>query len=1096
MATKTTEIKFLGLGNNPSDYVCKDGNLALAINMVHEQGSLRPAKETAPRLLVTMPVGYHVIYRHCHASYRHLVYRDAEGALKWINEDSVTEEAITVHGQRLGTDGDWVNAPDIKCIIGQGHILKITTESQNYVFLWKESESENDGESGNYHFLGHEVPELDIRFGLVAHTYKSSDQIDSFKKDFDLSYYLDSKKKSILVNENYKLPSLMTTDCILERDPSIEAETSGGETKTNAPADGTNTETPAEGTGTNTDTSGGETNTETSNEETDGNSIKGGNNFLPDDVKSVSDAVLGEANKFNNEWCTEKGYFSQPFLVRASLLLFDGTTTRDTAPVLMIPSTKTNPVAPIMMIRKEGVYFDMHGVACSLRYFIPQSMKETLEQWKDIIRGINIYVSAPFYTYDPDGKCKRFVSPFWRGGDELSYSGPTLFNTIEKTYILAATPDESRDQLLRQDNFLKEWSGPYSSHTVTFDTTNSSIVHIHEDGYYCGVLTTTGNKKKTFFSTRNFNTNVPDATNVLRFSPIAHIPLPWKSASQMREEIRSCSLFYLAESVDVEDIVYDGADLDLSGGKLSNITTKETLSTEFESHHSLIPSGIYSYNNRLNEIGIKKHLFQGFTSGQLLPKCDQEATIRQTDVFVYVRKANRLFVMRRTDNTEHNWCLPRLYTYYPDPDAYRMVIYIHEQDGNFYNELPLREHRGLNAAIYCGSIADFPDKSWVEDPEGEKYRELMQSVTNNETERSENLLYTTEVNNPFVFKARNVEQIGNGKIITLAPSTLPLSQGQYGFAEMYCFTTDGIWALKVSDTGGWSAKQPFHYDVVLKENRNNILRMERDIIFSSQRGLMMLAGNSIDCISEVFHGEMDALLNGKAWSQQYLREWKEVIDSSVLPRVWTGKDKVMRGVTMYDDFSSFISNAVYLYDYTHQRIIIGNPCRFFSYVFSLEDRFWTTVPLRILAAVNSFPECIANVYDCYNNKNALVDFAASDSIIEEGETMDRITMPENGLLLTRPIKLSSPSVQKTIRTINLHGVFDKTHAAMILLGCNDNLMKDWFVVSSCEGSRLPFRYGTPFKAFRLAVVTRLDKGESVDGATIEYEYKELNKERQ
>ena len=110
--------------------------------------------------------------------------------------------------------------------------------------------------------------------------------------------------------------------------------------------------------------------------------------------------------------------------------------------------------------------------------------------------------------------------------------------------------------------------------------------------------------------------------------------------------------------------------------------------------------------------------------------------------------------------------------------------------------------------------------------------------------------------------------------------------------------------------------------------------------------------------------------------------------------------------------------------------------------------------------------------------------------------MDRITMPENGLLLTRPIKLSSPSVQKTIRTINLHGVFDKTHAAMILLGCNDNLMKDWFVVSSCEGSRLPFRYGTPFKAFRLAVVTRLDKGESVDGATIEYEYKELNKERQ
>lgn len=1061
MATKTTEIGLLGLGNNPNDYDCKDGNLALAVNVVHEHGSLRPMADTAPRIMTSMPQGYEVIYRHCHASYRHLIYRDDSDKLRWTDEDGVAEDALVRTGNTLGKEGDWIAASGIRCIIALGHTMKVSTESQNYFFLWKES-SEKGGE-GYYHFLGHEIPELDIRFGLVAHKYRSSDQIDAFRKDFDLNYYLDSTKKQFVVNENYKLPSIITTDRILERDPSTNSLESSDEA------------------------SGGDNAT---------NSVAGGNNFLPDDVKAVGDAVLGEANKFNNEWCAEHGYFSQPFLVRATLLLFDGTTTRDTAPVLMIPSNKTNPVAPIMMIRKEGVYFDMHGVGCSLRYIIPSSMKEKLEEWKDIIRGINIYVSAPFYTYDPDGKCRSFVAPYWKGKTDYAYTGPTLFKAIESARILSATPEDPRDQLIENVNFFNEGGWSYDRHTVTFESTNDNIVYIKEDGYFCGLLTTSGNKIKTFFSMRNFNTDVPDATNKMRFSPIAHIPLPWKTPSQMQEEIRSCSLFYLAESIDTEDIKYDGADLDLSGGKLSNITTKEVMASEFESHHKLIPEGITSYNNRLNENGIKKYLFQGFKSYQMLPKFDMEATIRQTDVFVFIRKANRVFVVRRTDYAEHHWSIPKLYTYYPDPDAYRMVIYIHEQDGNFYDELPMREHRGLNAAIYCGSVAKFPDRTWTEDADGSKFQELLASVTDNETERSHNLLYTSEVNNPFVFKAKNVEQIGNGKIIALAPATLPLSQGQYGYAEMYCFTTDGIWALKVSETGGWSAKQPFHYDVVLAENKNNILRMERDILFSSQRGLMMLAGNSIDCISEVFNGDMDSMLNGKAWSQQYFKSWSSVLMNNIFTKTWFGDDKDFATLPLFHDFHKFIVNAVYLYDYTHKRIIIGNPSYAFAFVFSLEDRLWTSVPIRILSAVNSFPECMANIRDVYTQKNMLVDFAADDRLYASAEEIEKMKLPANGIIITRPVKLNSPSIQKTIRTVNLHGTFDKTHAAMILLGCNDNLMKDWFVVSSCEGSRLPFRYGTPFKAFRLIVVTRLADGESITGVTMEYEYKELNKERQ
>lgn len=49
------EVKYYGLTNTPSDYENPDGDLAIAINVVPEDGMLRPVP--SPKTLFTLNIG-------------------------------------------------------------------------------------------------------------------------------------------------------------------------------------------------------------------------------------------------------------------------------------------------------------------------------------------------------------------------------------------------------------------------------------------------------------------------------------------------------------------------------------------------------------------------------------------------------------------------------------------------------------------------------------------------------------------------------------------------------------------------------------------------------------------------------------------------------------------------------------------------------------------------------------------------------------------------------------------------------------------------------------------------------------------------------
>lgn len=1009
MANKTVEINLLGLGNNPSDYDCKDGNLALAVNVLHENGSIKNACYAAPKLLETLEGSYKVVYQHkiLESGLQVIIEKNDSEQLRYhiLGWDLNTKESITI-----GT------GETVKNIISIGDTLIIYTNKMPYYYHWNVAQ---------YDFIGNDLPEIEMTFGLQHHLY-------------------DYMKEATEGAEAYK-----NGWRIVVPDTDVQDSGIGGDSHI----------------------------------------------FNDDDVEKATEGVFGLINRFQGEWCYDKGYFSQPFLVRYALRLFDGSYTKHSAPILMVPATGTNPTLPIIRARHDpgtkDNYIDVNcvGIGSSLHYYLKDKDK-LVNDWKDIVKGVDVFVSAPIYTYDSTEKVKRFTMPHWVDNtfhiDEQSNS--VIMSTLEEYVDKERTFGTISDW---QDKGNTMW-GTYSP-LKALDTI--TVLSLKDTVYSQTIITKPDNKDYLVVTINGTNYDfglvdghmyeVPATLN--HFYPISYVHVPQKADGAFDKEVKECSNFYLAKSYDTQELVSGSTRtlVKIAKGTLGNIVTQYALDDDYDSHHSIMPNYVTTYNNRLNLANISKTFFKGFSPFSMFQRVgyngDDDVTIK---IYLKVNNQTTSVVCYSSDDFNiDDFSFP--YIYYPDPNAFKAEVFTSSQKKYTFQ---MKEHTGLNGSIaYIGinAIRSGTLDSSTESAPDDTFTPYTLCMPN--------YVYTSEVNNPWKFKAANVERIGGGKIIAMSPTTLPLSQGQYGYAQMYCFTTDGIWALKVNNTGGWASQQPFHYDIILGENKDNVLRMERDVLFSTDRGLMILAGNSVECISEIFNGQKDGFLDGSAYSYQFGTSWFNALKNKIYPKVWKSTESLFKNFDYKNDFNEFIRNAVYLYDYRHQRIIVGNSNYTFSFVFSIEDKLWTAIPMKILSAVNSYPQCYANVYDEYNEKNLFVDFSDTAPVGGEATYMSQ---PHNGIILTRPIKLNSPSVQKTIRTINLHGKFDKDNTSIILLGCNDNAMKDWFIVSSCDGSRLPFRYGTPFKFFRVAIVTRLNKGESLSSMMIEYEYKELNKERQ
>ena len=255
--------------------------------------------------------------------------------------------------------------------------------------------------------------------------------------------------------------------------------------------------------------------------------------------------------------------------------------------------------------------------------------------------------------------------------------------------------------------------------------------------------------------------------------------------------------------------------------------------------------------------------------------------------------------------------------------------------------------------------------------------------------------------------------------------------------------------MELSTSGTFVAKQPITRDVCI--NPASITQIDSAVLFATERGIMLLSGSQAQCISDIINGPASFDIRNLT-GMTTLHTMLGHSDSTCLPVV---------------PFLTFLSDCRMIYDYVHQRIIVFSPQYGYAYVYSFKSQMWGLVHSTFASGVNSYPEALA-----MDNAGHLVDLGQSN------------VSTVAALCVTRPIKLDSSDIHKTVSSVIQRGMFRKGSVKVVLYGARD--LYSWHMIYSSTDHYLRGFSGTPYKYFRVALLCNLSVDECVDGCSFRF----------
>ena len=810
--------------------------------------------------------------------------------------------------------------------------------------------------------------------------------------------------------------------------------------------------------------------------------------------RQITEQVLAKVNKFIANETVNKGRFCFPFFVRYALRLFDGSLVGHSAPILMCPSTKAAPIVFWKSFSGKKGYqnaeCDIMLVAASLDYglYSPNSLAD----WKDIIQGVDVFISKPIYTYDQNGTIKR-------RNDEDNFESEFIGRLYHANYDGAQNASlPNLASAVTEDNVLRTASVS-GAIRLSYDS-SSPVLKAYAQWKYSQIYAL------YFEATRTY--------------PAASFQMPEYTEDKVVESISSCGTFYKLCSLSIDELLASGVsgaptnqytassrkDIVVKDDYLQSLTTREAMTDDYLSHEQLRPERAFVYNSRLNLSGLKRVLFDGFTAYSsfaycthfinwkigtlnggsedlLQPRLASSSPTTRFEIVTYIKENGQDYLVYQQGYSSMSAALrdyigvtvsggsnPKTkagedtypekmswgaYVFYPNANAYKMQIITNL--GRF--EFALTPHEFLNGSYaFLGfGVERIANASSTGSYAGSK----IVDVTNK--------LYTSEINNPFFFPLTNINTIGTGKILGIASAAKALSQGQFGQFPLYAFTTDGVWALEVSAaTGAFSARQPITRDVCI--NADSITQIDSAVLFATDRGIMLLTGSNAECITDVIDNNEEPFIFTSMPLAANIQQLLGTSGTQVFPE---------RPFT-----TSFLAGCQMLYSYNRQQIIVFNPSYAYAYVYSLESKQWGMMQSNIASRVISYPEALAMTDD-----NKLVDYS------QEKYANNAYVVKSPQFLITRPLKLdgSLKDVHKTIDTIITRGNFLRGHVKTVLYGSRD--LSNWFPIYTSVDHFLRHFRGTPYKYFRIALICSLTHDESIWGSSIQYTPKLTNQPR-
>lgn len=702
---------------------------------------------------------------------------------------------------------------------------------------------------------------------------------------------------------------------------------------------------------------------------------------LPDESsEQIYSQVIGTINKMMSD---EKDYgrFVHPFLVRYAYNTISGYTMQS-PPVLMLPNTRRFPAMQIYDLTEEsggGVLksfkVTVKFYSATMHYWASHEVIEALGEWKDIILGVDIFVSDPIQ--------ELVDTPY---GWSLSYGS-----------------------LPGQINLRYDFGGGYMTLSPE------------------GVYAYTGN---------------PVTTSIPALFP------PRLGDEAFAERVKGTSVFWKVKSIALDEVEEEGY-LDIDGSVLQNLGTQETLPDDYCSHDVLSAGSAFVYNSRLNLSNVGRKPFVPPVK-QLVTYIDAPEQTDETTLYSYKAtvfiKSGLSTVKAESESSmmsELAW-----WVYYPNPNAFRMVIE-REKDGvKQWADLTLTEHTGLNGAYYYtqGYIA-FADT-----------QPILPSGTD-DTIQEPNKIYTSEVGNPFYFPLGGINTVGTGEIVGISITTRALSQGQFGQFPLLVFATDGIWAMEVSDEGLYSVRQPISIDVC--SNPQSITQTDGEVVFVSSKGVMVVDGSRVDMLS--------AELDGPSFSPQSVARLNDILS----------KEGLTEELGQMGTVKDFFQLCKVAYDYPNAKLIFFIPDKKIAWVYSLNSRTWATMTAGIMQAVTDYPGCYVQMAD-----GTVINISTKQDFDD--------TRQVKTLLLTRPLKLGDVAL-KTVNTIINRGLLPAKEGAVIVFASHDG--ERYVPIGSAVGHRLSRLQGSPYRYFRLCVVREMDAGQSLSATSVYLTRKWRNKPR-
>lgn len=701
-----------------------------------------------------------------------------------------------------------------------------------------------------------------------------------------------------------------------------------------------------------------------------------------------NDLVIGLYTKSLNGLAENK-LFTEPFVIRYALELYDGSYTYLSAPIMMFPHITGNCYADYF---EGSLRMNVYGLQLAFKATFDYS------EWSDIVKGVTVFASDGVNLYD-------------LGTDQDPRPG------YGSPYASDGTPTGTK----WQDGIMGEGGGGgYNTHTHTI---SSRTYTEHSMKYYSSVISTNRS-----FVERGF---------------WEFLPLNSRSYQEILDDMQSASVFYkLFEAGIKGHDKWESSKSYIKSHVLDNLTTQDQLNTDdYYSRCPLVPQFLMSYNSRLHLAGVSRGFFDGY---EIFLPFDNNAGYSY-DVYVYIKTPSGTRVVKKSYTTYEKM---GIYFFYPDPRAYQAIIFL---AGAWLCTLELKEHPSLNGAYYM--------RLPVEDDANEQTGTLgndiptqaeCEAAVNETAESLSNQIFTSEVNNPFVFTYKGNKTIGTGNIVALATLTTAISQGQFGQHPVIVFSTDGIWAMEVTKEGYLNPAQPMSREVCI--NANTILETDGAVFFASKKGLMIIVGNQRNLDVKCVSGQM----NGKAFSTAAIpsttdsNDWSSLITSCADTRGF---------LQFIRDSSCFLA-----YDYIDNRILIINPSYTYSYLFSMVDGSVSkmVIPSGAVRAVRSYPDYLlqssdGKVWSLYDKK-------------DETELSAR----QQAFLLTRPMKMSGPVTVKSLRELVNVGYWDKKAGSSVktLVFVSDNLV-DWYDMES--------RFGAAAKYFRVALYINMLPTERLSG---------------